>query len=53
MQYKADRQRLIDEIETAREKLNNSIETKEDYDKIYQYSTALDHLIEQYIVAGF
>ena len=48
-----EKQRLIDEIEAARKKLNDSIDTKKDYDIIYQYSVELDHLIEQYIVAGF
>ena len=48
-----EKQRLIDEIEAASKKLNDSIDTKKDYDIIYQYSVELDHLIEQYIVAGF
>ena len=30
-----------------------SIDKGEDYDQIYQYSVALDQLIEQYITAGF
>ena len=29
------------------------LHAKKDYDIIYQYSVELDHLIEQYIVAGF
>lgn len=44
---------LIDRIEKARKKLDDSINAKEDYDTIYQYSVELDQLIEQYIVAGY
>ena len=53
MEKTLEKQRLIEEIEAARKKLNDSIDAKKDYDTIYQYSVELDHLIEQYIVAGF
>lgn len=53
MEKALDKQRLIEEIEAARTKLNDSIDAKKDYDTIYQYSVELDHLIEQYIVAGY
>lgn len=41
------------EIEQARQKLNSSIDAKENYEAIYQNSTMLDNLIEKYIVSGF
>lgn len=44
---------LIDQIERFRERLDKSIDSKEDYETIYRYSVELDHLIEQYILAGF
>lgn len=44
---------LIEKIESAREILNASIDEGRDYEQIYQNSIELDHLIEQYIVAGF
>ncbi len=44
---------LIEQIESARNVLNTSIDKGEDYEQIYQYSVALDRLIEQYISAGF
>ena len=53
MERTLEKQRLIEEIEAARKKLNDSIDAKKDYNTIYQYSVELDHLIEQYIVAGF
>ena len=53
MEKTLEKQRLIEESEAARKKLNDSIDAKKDYDTIYQYSVELDHLIEQYIVAGF
>lgn len=53
MEKTLEKQRLIEEIEAARKKLNDSIDAQKDYDMIYQYSVELDHLIEQYIVAGF
>ena len=39
---------LNDEICKFREKLNKSIESNEDYSKIYQLSVELDKLIEEY-----
>lgn len=53
MERALEKQSLIEKIEQARQKLNDSIDTKKDYDIIYQYSVELDHLLEQYIVAGF
>lgn len=47
------RDELVEKIEEARRKLNDSIDSKEDYDVIYRYSVELDRLIEQYIVAGY
>ncbi len=44
---------LIRQIEADREALNSSIDSGKDYQQIYQYSVALDHLIEQYIAAGY
>lgn len=44
---------LVRKIETARAKLNESIDSREDYEKIYQNSVSLDQLIELYIVSGF
>ncbi len=39
---------LNDEICKLREKLNNSIEQNEDYDKIYNISVELDELIAKF-----
>lgn len=50
---KDERETLIEKIEKARKKLNDSIDAKEDYDRIYTCSVELDRLIEQYIVAGY
>ncbi len=47
------REKLIREIESARKKLNRSIDEKRKYEEIYQDSVRLDALIEQYIVAGY
>lgn len=44
---------LINKIEYARQILNNSIDSRERYEDIYEKSVKLDLLIEQYIVAGF
>lgn len=46
------KEELIHDIEEAREKLNVSIEQK-DEDVIYHRSVELDKLIEQYIAAGY
>ena len=40
---------INDEICKLREKLNNSIATGQDYDKIYRISIELDELIAKYI----
>ena len=53
MEKTLEKQRLIEEIEAARKKLNDSIDAKKDYDTIYRYSVELDQLIELYIVAGY
>lgn len=45
------REELIERIEMARQKLNDSIDKKERYDRIYQYSIELDELLNQYVVA--
>ena len=50
---KLTRDELIVQIESARKKLNQSIDEKRRYEEIYQDSVRLDELIEQYIVAGF
>lgn len=47
------KEELIQAIESARQKLNISIDNQDDYQNIYQYSIELDGLIEQYIVAGY
>lgn len=48
-----EKRELIQEIEAARERLNNSIDQKEAYNMIYQLSVELDNLLDQYIVAGY
>ncbi len=53
MEKTLDKQILVDAIEAARKKLNDSIDAKNDYNIIYQYSVELDQLLEQYIVAGY
>ncbi len=50
---KLTRDELIVQIESARKKLNQSIDEKRRYEEIYQDSVRLDELIEQYIVAEF
>ena len=50
---KLTRDELIARIESARKKLNQSIDEKRRYEEIYQDSIRLDELIEQYIVARF
>lgn len=44
------REDLVERIETMRQKLNESIDKKEQYDRIYQYSIELDELLNQYVV---
>lgn len=46
------KEELIRQIEAAREKLNESIEKKADYARIYQYSVELDRLLNQYVVCA-
>lgn len=47
------KEELVQKIETAREKLNRSIENGEEYKAVYQYSVELDHLIEAYLLAKY
>ena len=47
------KEELKRDIEQARERLDNSIERREDYDAIYQNSVELDRLIELYIASDF
>lgn len=49
----ATKDKLVKEIEEARTRLNNSIDSNEKYEIIYEKSIQLDQLIEQYIVSGF
>jgi len=44
---------LVRRIEKARKRLNDSMDAKDSYEVIYRYSVELDHLIEQYIIAGY
>lgn len=44
---------MIDLIEETRQKLNESIDQREEYETIYQRSIELDRLIEKYIGAGY
>ena len=46
------REELISKIEHARERLNRSIDKKEEYGIIYQCSVELDQLLNQYVVAA-
>ena len=47
------REEMIEKIEAARERLNQSIDRKEAYGVICQCSVELDELLNQYIVAGY
>ena len=47
------REELVQKIEAAREKLNRSVETGEEYKAVYQYSVELDHLIELYLSSEY
>ena len=47
------REELVSRIEEARKKLDGSIDGKEAYERIYQYSVELDRLIERYMDAGY
>lgn len=48
-----NKEQLIERIEEARTRMNHSIDAKEEYEVIYQYSLELDQLIAQYIDAGY
>ena len=43
------KEELVQKIEQARERLNQSIDTRAAYDTIYHYSVELDKLLNQYI----
>ena len=45
------RKELVKQIESARDRLNHSIETGAAYDTVYENSKELDCLISQYIAA--
>jgi hypothetical protein len=47
------KEELKRDIEQARERLDSSIERRENYDAIYQNSVELDRLIELYIASDF
>ena len=47
------REELVNQIEEARKRLNGSLDGKEAYDLIYQYSVELDRVREQYMDAGY
>ena len=48
-----EKQELVRKIESARKKMDDSIEARDDYEQILQYSVELDRLIEQYFAAGY
>lgn len=45
------REELIEKIERARKRLNDSIDRQERYENIYQNSIELDELLNQFVVA--
>lgn len=45
------KEELIVKIEEAREKMNDSIDKRENYNDIYKKSVELDELLNQYMVA--
>ncbi len=47
------KEELKQKIEDARKMLNNSIDSGDNYENVYNYSIALDKLIELYIVSEF
>lgn len=47
------KEELVEKIEKIREKMDQSIERREEFRKIYRYSVELDQLLNQYIVAGY
>ncbi|MEG1144942.1 MAG: aspartyl-phosphate phosphatase Spo0E family protein [Clostridium sp.] len=46
----AAKEELVEQIELARKKLNDSIDQNVEYKKIYTYSVELDKLLNQYMV---
>ncbi|MEF9939035.1 MAG: aspartyl-phosphate phosphatase Spo0E family protein [Clostridium sp.] len=46
----AAKEELVEQIELARKKLNDSIDQSVEYKKIYTYSVELDKLLNQYMV---
>ncbi|MEF9954797.1 MAG: aspartyl-phosphate phosphatase Spo0E family protein [Clostridium sp.] len=46
----AAKEELVEQIELARKKLNDSIDQGVEYKKIYTYSVELDKLLNQYMV---
>lgn len=50
---RSSKEELVRKIEAARKLLNESIESRAPYEKIYQNSVDLDRLIELYVVSGF
>ena len=47
------KEELVEQIEKIRKKMDQCIEQREEYRKIYRYSVELDQLLNQYIVAGY
>lgn len=47
------KEELKSKIEEARDRLNFSIDRKQDYKSIYQISVELDQLIVNYMEAGY
>ncbi|MCD8224234.1 MAG: Spo0E family sporulation regulatory protein-aspartic acid phosphatase [Clostridiales bacterium] len=47
------RERLAADIEAARIRLDESMETRQNYEEVYRDSVKLDQLIELYIASGF
>ena len=47
------KEELVEKIEIIRQKMDQCIEQREEYRKIYRYSVELDQLLNQYIVAGY
>ncbi len=48
-QFGVIKEKLEEQIEEKRKKLNCAIEEKEDYDVVYELSLEVDKLIEDYI----
>lgn len=48
-----EKHELVKKIESARKKMDHSIEARDDYNQILQYSVELDMLIEQYLAAEY